>query len=86
MNLDSYARQTNIQAKLPETGYTRKLLDQRGPTDKNQGPKSLVLPQKRGNGVEPRIDLRRVAPSRLPEGSYAYIYPCIWPKRGSFRF
>ena len=36
--------------------------------------------------VGPRIDFRRVAPSRLPEVSFAYKNPCIGPERGSFRF
>jgi len=34
-----------------------------------------------GNVVGPRVDLRRVAPSRLPDASFAYIYPCRDPKR-----
>ena len=40
----------------------------------------------RGPLVGPRVDFRRVAPSRLPEVSFAYKNPCIGPERGSFLF
>ena len=34
----------------------------------------------------PHVEDRRVAPYRLPEASYAYINPCMWPKREQFSF
>ena len=43
-------------------------------THQNQGPRSLVL-------VGPRVDLQRVASSRLLESPFAYIYCRVWPKR-----
>ena len=79
--------------KLPETEYTRKLLEARRFPEPKSGSylpglaaDLRLLPRFRGQLVEPRVDFRRVTPSRLLESSYAYKYPCIGPERGSFSF
>ena len=92
-NLDSCARQTNIRTKLPEKEYTKKTLEARGSIAPKPGTfvpgiaaETRQLPRFRGNGVESRVDFRRVAPSRLPKGAYAYINPCRGPEREHFSF
>ena len=40
----------------------------------------------RGILVGPRVNFRRVVPSRSPEAFYAYKIPCIGPKREPFSF
>ena len=93
LNLASCAYQTNLRTELPETEYTRKRLEAR----RSPGPKPgsflpglaadpRLLPRIRGLLVEPRVDFRRVASSRLLEASLAYIYPCIRPKRKQSSF
>ena len=93
LNLASCTCQTNIRAKLPETAYTLHILEARGSDRKNSvAPLPTITaetrqePRFRGKAMEPRVDFRRVAPSRLLEDTYAYIYPCIWPKRKHFSF
>ena len=79
MNLASCAYQTNLWANLPETEYTKKTLEARGSIAPKPGTfvpsiaaETRQLPRFRGNVVEPRVDFRRVAPSHLPEYSFAY--------------
>ena len=80
-----------MRTKVAETGYTLNILEARRSHGRNPGthlPGIAAYPRQslriRGKVVEPRVDFRRVAPSRLPEHSYAYINPCIGPKRKQF--
>ena len=93
LNLDSCACQTNIRVQLSEMGYTLNILAARGTTWRNPEtylPGIAADPRQslriRGNPTEPRVDFRRVDPSRLPEPFEAYKYPCLWPKRKQFSF
>ena len=78
--------------KLPELGYTLIILEAEGRSDKNQGPKSLVLPRKRGNSrVSTAMEwsTRRFStrgPVSSSGGSYAYKYLCIRSKRSESSF
>ena len=44
------------------------------------------MPRFHGTLVGPRVNFRRVAPSRLLEAVFAYINPCIGPEREPFSF
>ena len=68
---------------MPETEYTKKVLEATGISHQKPGTqvpgfatKTRHTPRFRGKVVGPRIDLRRVASSRLLEAPYAYVQPC----------
>jgi len=69
---DEYTRNQVYQEGLEATGIVRQ----------NQGTvKTRQMPRFRGKVVGPRVDLRRVALSRLLESLFAYKNPCRDPKR-----
>jgi len=93
LNLASCACQTNIRVQLPETAYTLHILEARGshwrkPETQFSGIAADLRQSLRicGIPVEPRVDFRRVAPSRLLEPSSAYKYPCNCPEREQSSF
>ena len=83
----------NIRAKLPEKEYTKKTLEARGISSPKPGTfvpgitvKMRQLPRFHGNRMEPRVDFRRVAPSRLLEGTLPINTSIFGQNASSFRF
>jgi len=78
-NLASCAHQTDLRTDLTKTGYTKKRLEARrshGPKPGTKVPRIAADPRHSlricGKVVEPRVDFRRVAPSRLLDSSESY--------------